>query len=98
MSDGAVGFLVLVSISVGIAALGHALNVRYALTSIVSGLLAIALFLLIVIARGDADPFIAIAAVVGAAFSTVVAFVVGLPFLLMRSRRSAAAQGPQVRK
>ena len=91
MSEGAVGFLVLVSISIGIAAVGHASSARYVLTSIVSGVLSIASFLGIVIARGDADPFIAIAAVVGAAFSLVVAFIVGLPFLLMRSRRSAAA-------
>ena len=87
MSDGAVGFLVLISISVVIAAVGHTLSARYVLTSIVSGLLSIALFLWLVIARGDGDPFIAIAAVVGAGFSIVIALMVGLPFL--RKRRLA---------
>ena len=91
MSDGAVGFLVLISISVGVAAIGHARSARYARTSILSGLLSIALFLGLVIARGDGDPFIAIAAVVGAGYGIVIALIVGLPFLLMRSRRLAAA-------
>jgi hypothetical protein len=95
MSDGAVGFLVLVSISVVVAAIGHARSARYALTSVVSGLLSIALFLGIVIARGDGDPFIAIAAVVGAGYSIAIALVVGLPFLRRRSR--LAGSGPQVR-
>ena len=98
MSDGAVGFLVLISISVGVATVGHALSTRYVLTSIVSGLLSIVLFVCLVIARGDRDPFIAIAAVVGAGFCIVIALMVGLPCLRMRSRRLAAAQGPRVRE
>jgi hypothetical protein len=96
MSDGAVGFLVLVSISVVVAVIGHSRSARYALTSVVSGLLSITLFLGLVIAKGDGDPFIAVAAVVGAGFSMVIALMVGLPFLRRRSRRRAAV-GPPVR-
>ena len=57
------------------------------------GLLSITLFLSIVIARGDRDPFIAIAAVVGAGFSITIAVFVGMPFVQRRSRRLAAT-GP----
>lgn len=98
MSDGAVGFLVLLSISVGVAAVGHALSARYALTSVLSGLLSSGLFVWLVIARGDRDPFIAIAAVVGAGFSILIALMVGLPYLLMRSRRLHAEQSPRARE
>lgn len=89
MSDGAVGFLVLIAISVGVAAVGHALTARYALTSVGSGLLSAVLFVGLVIARGDRDPFIAIAAVVAAGVGIIVALVVGLPFLRVRSTRAA---------
>jgi hypothetical protein len=96
MSEGAVGFLVLIAISVVVASVAHALIARYFLASILSGLLSIALFLGLVIARGDRDPFIAIAAVVGACFSTVLALMVGVPFMRSRARRSAGAV-PRVR-
>jgi hypothetical protein len=87
MDEGAVGFLVLTSISVLVAVAGHAFSARFALTTLLSGLLSIAVFLGLVIARGDRDPFIAIAAVVGAVYSLFIAGLVGLAFAQIRSWR-----------
>jgi hypothetical protein len=89
MDEGAVGFLVLTSISAFVAVAGHAFSARFALTTLLSGLLSIALFLGLVMARGDRDPFIAIAAVVGAAYSLFIAALVGLACAQIRSRRLA---------
>ena len=87
MDEGAVGFLVLTSISVLVAVAGHALSTRFAMTTLLSGLLSIAVFLGLVMARGDRDPFIAIAAIVGAAYSIVLAALVGLACSQVRAWR-----------
>ena len=87
MSEGAVGLLVLLTLSVVVALAAHSWSRRYGLASFLSGVVSIVLFLAIVVSRGDADAFIAIAAIVGAGYSIVIALLVGLPFLYLRSRR-----------
>ena len=88
MSEGAVGLLVLLGISVVVPLIGHSLSTRYLLTSFLSGVIAISAFLALVLLRGDRDPFIAIAAVMGRGLAVLIALVVGLPFLFWRTRKA----------
>ena len=79
--------LVLLGISVAISLIGHSLTARYLLASFLSGVISISAFLAIVLMRGERDPFIAIAAVVGCGLAVLIALVVGLPFIFWRARR-----------
>ena len=87
MSEGAVGMLVLVGISVAVPLIGHSLSTRYLPTSVLSGVISITAFLAIVLLRGDRDPFIAIAAVVGGGLAVLIALLVGLPFIFRRTQK-----------
>lgn len=87
MSEGTLGVLVLVGIATVVALITHASSVGYVSNSIFSGLSSSAIFIGFVIARGDADPQMGIAAVIGAIYATVIAFVVGLPFEIWRRSR-----------
>lgn len=86
MDEGTVGIIVLTAIATIVAGTGHWRSSRYGLTTLVTGVIAIAVFLIIVVLRGDADPFSAIAAIVGGIYSVLIAAIVGLPFLWIRSR------------
>lgn len=91
--EGLIGLLVLLGISVVVAAAWHSRSTAYLRTSLLSGVVSSGLFIALVIARGDRDPFIAIAAVGAAFYGIVVALIVGLPFLIVRRSRSARSAG-----
>jgi len=87
MDEGAVGLIVLVGIAVVVSLVGHARSATYFMTSLVSALISITMFLAIAIVRDGVDPFIALAAVIGGMYCFGIALVVGLPFWFFRQRR-----------
>ena len=89
MSEGTIGIIILLGISVAAALVFHQLFPRrFALASLLSAAIASPLFLVVATLReGHLDPFAPIALVTGAAVAFVVALVVGA---IVRSLRPAS--------
>ncbi len=87
MSEGAIGLIVLVSLSVVAAVVSHLLVRRYVLAAACGALVADVLFQIAACMHlGYLDPFILIAFVVAGGLAFSIGLVVGLPFRLMRRR------------
>jgi hypothetical protein len=87
MSEGAIGLIVLVSLSVVAAVVSHMLVRRYLLAAACGALVADILFQVAAFVHlGHLDPFILIAFVVAGGLAFGIALVVGLPFRFMRRR------------
>ena len=85
MSEGMVGLIVLVAISVTAAIIWHAFAKRYFTASIASALMAAVAFQVAAYVHlGHLDPFFPIAVVASLVAAFVIALLVGLPF---RARR-----------
>ena len=79
MSEGAIGFLILVTISVVTAFIAHCLDRRIVRASIISVVVATVLFhTAAYLHQGYVDPMLPIAVVVGGAVSFVIAIAIGV--------------------
>ena len=85
MSEGAIGIIILIAISVITAVGVHLFLRRYFSASLISAILSNALFQFIAYLHvGYLDPFLPIALLVGGALAYAIALIVGLVFLAYR--------------
>lgn len=77
MSEGTIGIVVLVSLSVLISSTFHIFHKEYVRASIMGGVTSIVLFLTIAHIVTGPEKFIVIALIVGGVFCTLIAFVMG---------------------
>lgn len=88
MSEGAIGFLVLIGISVFAALLAHWLIGQYLLASLSAAVIAsIGFQFAVFLYLGYLDPFFIIALAAGAVVAFAVASIVGVPFIRIRRKR-----------
>ena len=88
MSEGAVGFLVLLGLTAGAAVLWHALVKSYLLASVAAGLTAAGAFQVFdYVHRGHLDMFFHIVIMVTVPLCCGLSLIIGLPFLLRRTRQ-----------
>ena len=94
MSDGAVGLLVLVAISIGSAAAWHFKFREYAIAAGCAAATSVVVFQVVAyLQAGYLDPFFPIAVVTSSLLSFAIALIVGIPFW-QRRRRALAEQSP----
>lgn len=87
MSEGAVGFMVLIGLSIGTAVCFHFLIHHYALAIICAAISSDILFQIVVyLHAGYLDPFFTIALVTGGAIALVIAAIIGVPFAFLRRK------------
>ena len=88
MSEGATGFLVLISISVFVALLAHWLIRHYLVASLCAAVMASVGFQFAAYLHlGYLDPFFIIALATGAVVAFAIAALVGIPFIRVRRKR-----------
>ena len=90
MSEGAIGIIILVSISVVTAVAVHLFLHRYFSASLVAAVLSNAIFqFLAYLHVGYLDPFLPIALLVGGALAYAIALIVGLVILAYRKAQKS---------
>lgn len=88
MNEGAIGFLVLIGISVFTALLAHRLIRHYLLASLCAAIIAsIGFQFAVYLHLGHLDPFFIIALATGAVVTFLAAALVGVPFIRVRRKR-----------
>ncbi len=89
MSEGAIGIIVLCVTAIVVSLIVHTFIRRIMLATVVSATIATILFqVLAYLHAGYLDPFFLIAVVVGWCWDCLIAFVIGIPFWLVRKPRS----------
>ncbi len=88
MSEGAIGILILIGISVIVAVLAHCFIRHYVLAVACTAFIASLAFNVAAYAHHP-DPFVGLALVFGAVYSGGIAALIGVPFILYRRKKQA---------